>query len=729
MHRSTLLVMLALAGCSPSPQTAGPGPDGQTPGEVEPVDRPDDVPDGASEGVRDTPGLRPAIPLMGDRTSSAPMVLGALDHEAFAVDPDRGSVVSLRTDTGVTHELAVGDEPSHLVRVGADLFVTLRATGDLVRLHVEDDGTLTETDRVPVGAEPVGLAVSFQHDRLFVALSQDHAVVALDATTLEEIGRWQVPGEPKWVVAMPYVLGEQERIFVVSARQPLVTEIRTSDGMQRATTLPQAKRFNHPNCPDRTLSSRASGDPGIGPDGYLYVPALYADVQLFDDPEEPLLGSAGTSDDDGADTAGGIDTGTTPRCPQDGDAPNRPGVNSYGQTPPASDVTSPGVPSRLTPMLVQIDPAPGNALTGVPITLGTHIVPFESSGSTDDNGDGLLDVPRTDSVRAYPSSVTFSVRGQTSLAWLTIPNQGAVVVLDLHRLNIDEDVRGLQNRVRMALPMRHGARVLHLRPSGEAVSWSPLTRDVEVHDAEAAAELFADGAPAVLTPQPNWHVTTLPLLPSPLSDDLLLGRTLFHAANDPRVAAHGSGISCESCHVDGRTDGFTWVFEDMPRQTMNLAGRVSDTLPITWLGNVPAVVDEVMATSTLRMGGSGLGLLDAGKVAAYIDSTREVTRPQVVDADAVERGEAIFVREDVGCALCHTGEAGTDGQLWRVAGFDRPTNTPTLRGIASSAPYFHDGSAATLADVLARGADGSMGRTDQLSAEELADLEAYLRTR
>jgi cytochrome c peroxidase len=93
------------------------------------------------------------------------------------------------------------------------------------------------------------------------------------------------------------------------------------------------------------------------------------------------------------------------------------------------------------------------------------------------------------------------------------------------------------------------------------------------------------------------------------------------------------------------------------------------------------------------------------------------------------------------CASCHAGPLYTDvldgGQLhpqsasvaldkeyvnrtatklWRVS---------PLKGIWQHAPYFHDGSAATLADVVER---YDQVRNLKLSASEKADLVEYLKS-
>ena len=57
-------------------------------------------------------------------------------------------------------------------------------------------------------------------------------------------------------------------------------------------------------------------------------------------------------------------------------------------------------------------------------------------------------------------------------------------------------------------------------------------------------------------------------------------------------------------------------------------------------------------------------------------------------------------------------------------------DTPSLVGLAASAPYFHDGSAPTIDDVVhERGAVRGMADTSSLTAAEAADLEAFLATR
>jgi len=58
---------------------------------------------------------------------------------------------------------------------------------------------------------------------------------------------------------------------------------------------------------------------------------------------------------------------------------------------------------------------------------------------------------------------------------------------------------------------------------------------------------------------------------------------------------------------------------------------------------------------------------------------------------------------------------------------DLQFKTPSLRFVAGTPPYFHDGHASTLEEVIEKNND-RMGHTNQLSKEDRAALVAFLRT-
>ena len=109
--------------------------------------------------------------------------------------------------------------------------------------------------------------------------------------------------------------------------------------------------------------------------------------------------------------------------------------------------------------------------------------------------------------------------------------------------------------------------------------------------------------------------------------------------------------------------------------------------------------------------------------------------------DQQRRGFTLFVGR-ARCATCHAGWRFTDDRLHDIgrpasAGRLLEAKTPTLRELASTAPYFHDGSAATLADVVSHYSSGvvlrgalspNIARDLALDETEIAALVAFLGT-
>ena len=124
------------------------------------------------------------------------------------------------------------------------------------------------------------------------------------------------------------------------------------------------------------------------------------------------------------------------------------------------------------------------------------------------------------------------------------------------------------------------------------------------------------------------------------------------------------------------------------------------------------------------------------------------------DADfgpAAQRGESLFNSDQAACSHCHpvgpltnngyfnngTYEAGGDPGRQALTGLTGDLGkfkVPTLRNVAMSAPYMHDGSLATLSDVIEQYARGGRGdrTTDpqivplSLTDDDKADLLAFL---
>ena len=128
------------------------------------------------------------------------------------------------------------------------------------------------------------------------------------------------------------------------------------------------------------------------------------------------------------------------------------------------------------------------------------------------------------------------------------------------------------------------------------------------------------------------------------------------------------------------------------------------------------------------------------KLAALRSYQHSLTAPPApagsFDSATAARGRALFNRS---CSSCHVGVTGTDNNDGKLhppseTGMDaayasRTANkayrTTPLRGLWQHAPYFHDGSAATLKDVVAH---YNRVRNLRLNPEQERDLAEYLKT-
>lgn len=222
---------------------------------------------------------------------------------------------------------------------------------------------------------------------------------------------------------------------------------------------------------------------------------------------------------------------------------------------------------------------------------------------------------------------------------------------------------------------------------------------------------------------------------SELAPEIARGRILFHKTTDLRLSADGR--ACASCHPDGRDDGLTWSTPSGPRQTIMLAGRTTSTAPFSWSGT-NATIEEHVTGTFKRLGGTGMSQGDADLKAllAYVGAMKTPVHASVetpskgrASKELVLRGRAMFFDAKQGCATCHIGGTGTDGKRHRVGASrsDEEIDTPSLRFVAGTAPYFHDGRFASLDEMLAS-QDHTMGSTRHLDAESRRALIAYLET-
>jgi YVTN family beta-propeller protein len=243
----------------------------------------------------------------------------------------------------------------------------------------------------------------------------------------------------------------------------------------------------------------------------------------------------------------------------------------------------------------------------------------------------------------------------------------------------------------------------------------------------------------------------------PLPPVLLQGKRLFHSSAQPDLAK-ARWISCNTCHIEGEHDGRTWLVQYIgtvppgatpiiTRNTTSLLGMV-ETYPLRWSAEWNESADSEFS---VRFEQFGTGLIhdgdmnptlgppnqgrsyDLDSLAAFIDSLTVPTRTHTL-TPAESRGKAIFESAETQCASCHPAPLYTDLKVHDVGTADAYSewfgplmDTPTLRFLYDSAPYLHDGRAATLRDVLTiKNPNDEHGVTSHLTELELGDLIAFL---
>ncbi|HEU5055292.1 MAG TPA: cytochrome c peroxidase [Kofleriaceae bacterium] len=268
------------------------------------------------------------------------------------------------------------------------------------------------------------------------------------------------------------------------------------------------------------------------------------------------------------------------------------------------------------------------------------------------------------------------------------------------------------------------------------------------------------------TPSPDHNPTT--------PEKVELGRLLFF---EPRLSESG-GMSCASCHQPEH--GFS-----SPDKRSAIAGgrlnlRHTPTLYNTaynqtwaWDGNMPVLEAMVLSHWKGQLGAAPEAVAAelprapgyAGRFARAFDGD-PASRDHVTEAlaafvrtirsgdspwDRHEAGEAGAVSADAlagfrifteraGCATCHPPPLYSDGQFHprgvgdesdpgraRVTADSRHSGafkTPGLRSLVDTAPYFHDGSAATLEAAV----DHELARSERpLSPDERRQLVEFLK--
>jgi YVTN family beta-propeller protein len=263
-------------------------------------------------------------------------------------------------------------------------------------------------------------------------------------------------------------------------------------------------------------------------------------------------------------------------------------------------------------------------------------------------------------------------------------------------------------------------------PRGVAIVGTKIYAAEYFSDSIGVVELGADGRPAA---------ESIPLgVPTPMTKERL-GAMLFHDASEAFQSWH----SCATCHGgQARVDGLNWdlLNDGMLNPKNGKSLLLAHRTPPAMATGVRADAETAVRSGIYYVQFAIPTTRKAEALNAYLRSLEPVASPYLVHghpSEAAENGRRIFV--EAGCASCHAGELFTDLQRHNVgtATEEEPRgrfDTPTLVEVWRTAPYLHDGRATTIREVLTKfNPDDRHGRTSSLTEDELSNLIEYVLTR
>ncbi|MBI4601158.1 MAG: c-type cytochrome, partial [Planctomycetes bacterium] len=263
---------------------------------------------------------------------------------------------------------------------------------------------------------------------------------------------------------------------------------------------------------------------------------------------------------------------------------------------------------------------------------------------------------------------------------------------------------------------------------------SPRGLDLSPDGKLLAIAAYFSGSVVLADPKTCKAASSVRLEPQREPDIVRRGEALFHDAS----ICFQHWMSCSTCHPDeGRTDGLRWdLMSDglgTPQRTRSLlwSHRIN---PTTTRGVRGGIEESVPKGIEFFLRKPEPQLVEP--LMAYLKSLQPEPSPFLVGGKLSERaarGKALFDGK-ADCVRCHEGEVGADNKAHKVgtgSPFYKPDDTfytPKLVELYRTAPFLHDGRAATLMDVFTTcNKEKLHGAVHEISKEELEDLVEYLK--
>lgn len=660
-------------------------------------------------------------------TASSTIILDSTNGKVWCVNADQDTVSSMTLAGGSVTSFPVGKSPRTLAQAADKTIWVVSQQHPSVSVLNPLTGALEHVVPLPHGSLPYGICMTPDGTAAYVSF-QASGIVKISTSTRQVLASNPEPPTARGIAV-------------------------TSDGRVLVT------RFNSPQSnpllsfQDPEFTSQNRGE-------VIEFTSSLAKVRTFVLP---------------------LDPGVTGTDPDFGNGPVGPLASANG---------SRGVPNYLTSLVVNPDgrnafvpSKKDNIQRGVKtperdgLTPGSEITYRAIVSTLDLVGNTVPPTGRFDLDNAeMPQAACFSPFGD--YLFIALQGNNRILVKNLYKGFIA--VNGINGDFTGSNPTATDG----LSPQGLVID--PATGKLYVHNYMGRTVTIMDvsgilNQTASAIPTPGTVITTVApgddLLGDGSTFTVLNGKRIFYNAGDPRMSLNGY-VSCAGCHLDGGADMRVWDFTNRTegfRNTVMLQGRGTGTAVkhgnAHWTGNFDEIQDFENDIQN-AFGGTGfsggppnppMGASNANRpapnsnldaLALYVNSLTKVSRSPFRNADGTltasgEAGEEVFKARN--CQACHGGREFADAQVFTLpvpavgpsvhnVGTLRATSgsrlgqtltgidSPTLKGLWQTAPYFHDGSALTLMDVMnavslttpnAHGMDG-------LTEQQKIDLAQYM---
>jgi hypothetical protein len=580
----------------------------------------------------------------------------------------------------------VPGRPAQVLALADRVLVTVRDPGQLLILSAES--APREIARVDLPEDAWGIAISPDEKTAFVSSAWAHRVSAVDIESAKVKWSVDVPREPRGMA----VKNDGSALYVthlVGASLTKISDIGGSSPKVAPVGLPPdpaRTRFNE------TLSASLGYAAVLSPDGGRLFVGRHA------------LGGLGESAWFGT---GSVDV-------------------------LATSTDAPVLPARSLP------------------AIGTLSTEELKSGSIAYDGAGAMPTGWATGF-SQPRALVYRKSTNTIL----VASEGTDEIVEVDALSVAPGVQELRSyrlggKVEAApaiqIPESGGA------PTGIALSEDELTAWVYCRSTNDLAILslarYEDGGGVIRAGLAESPMPWVRLTEEAGAPEVALGKRLFYNGTENVVSG---GMGCAGCHPEGRDDGHVWHEVKGPyargtvfiagtsmiavesgltgdaalgyaRQTPMIAGRVKAAGPFGWHAESADLVARIKAGFGLHRWWENVSdgksmRTRAEPLAAFLREglvppprrERELTPEE-------ERGREVFNSPATQCATCHVPKSEyTDRmaiplrQKKPPKGYAEDPNpafkTPSLLYIAGTPPYFHDGSVATLEELIEKNYD------------------------